>query len=98
MLSVLDLQVSVENQPILNGFSLEIAPGTVHAIMGPNVSGKSTLAYTLLGHPAYIVTAGSLVFENQDLLLLSPDKRAQLGIFLAFQHPYSVPGVTVFAL
>lgn len=97
MLTISDLHVSIDDQAILKGFSLNVAPGTVHAIMGPNGSGKSTLAYTLAGHPAYLVTSGSIVLQDHDLLSLSPDKRSRQGIFLAFQHPYAIPGVTVFA-
>jgi len=80
---------------IVKNLSIAIAPGTVHAIMGSNGSGKSTLAYTLMGHPNYTITAGSITYKDQDVASLSPDKRAKLGIFLAFQHPYEIPGVTV---
>jgi Fe-S cluster assembly ATP-binding protein len=94
-LSIKNLEVSIENRAILNGVSLSIKPGELHAIMGPNGSGKSTLAYTLAGHPAYTVTAGKISIGDQDVLDLSPDERAKMGLFLAFQYPVEVPGVTV---
>lgn len=90
-----DLHVSIDNKEILKGFSLSIRQGEVHAIMGPNGTGKSTLAYTLMGHPAYKVTKGQIIFDNQDILDLSPDERSRKGIFLAFQYPVAIPGVTV---
>jgi len=96
MLSIFNLWVSINDQAILKGVNLTIGDGQVHAIMGPNGSGKSTLAYTLMGHPHYRVMQGSAKRDDQDLLELSPDKRAQLGLFLAFQNPYAIPGVTVF--
>ncbi len=95
MLHIKSLHVSVEKQKILNNVTLSVHPGTTHAIMGPNGSGKSTLAYTLAGHPNYVVENGSIIFNGVDITNLSPDKRAQLGIFLAFQHPYVIPGVRV---
>jgi Fe-S cluster assembly ATP-binding protein len=96
MLSISNLCVSLDNeQPIIKNFSLNIQPGFVHAIMGPNGSGKSTLAYTLMGHPRYTIKQGSITYKDQDISILSPDKRAKLGIFLAFQHPYEIPGVSV---
>jgi Fe-S cluster assembly ATP-binding protein len=95
MLRVSDLHVSVENKPILRGLDLEIPKGEVHAIMGPNGSGKSTLAQVLLGHPAYEITQGSITFKGEDVTELSPDERAKLGMFLAFQYPVEVPGVSV---
>jgi Fe-S cluster assembly ATP-binding protein len=97
-LIVKDLQVRIEaeNLSVIKGLSLEISPGTVHALMGRNGSGKSSFAYTVMGHPRYSVAAGSMHFDGHDLLALSPDKRAKLGIFLAFQHPIELPGVTVF--
>lgn len=98
MLRIAHLAVSVENKPIIQSFSLDIAPGTVHAIMGPNGSGKSTLAHTLVGLPGYEVTAGTITLKDQSLVDLSMDKRAQLGLFLAFQHPLAIPGVTVATL
>ncbi len=89
------LNVSIENQKILNDLSLEIPQGEVHAIMGPNATGKSTLAYTLMGHPRYQVESGSVRLNGTNLLELSPEERSRLGIFLAFQYPVSIPGVTV---
>jgi Fe-S cluster assembly ATP-binding protein len=80
---------------ILTGIDLTVAPGEVHAIMGPNGSGKTTLAYALMGHPAYIVTGGEVAWQGRNLLKLSPDKRARLGLFLAFQYPTAIPGVSV---
>ena len=80
---------------ILQGIDLEVGPGEVHAIMGPNGSGKTTLAYALMGHPAYVVTAGEVHWRGRDILKLSPDKRARLGLFLAFQYPTAIPGLSV---
>jgi Fe-S cluster assembly ATP-binding protein len=80
---------------ILQGIDLEIAKGEVHAIMGPNGSGKTTLAYALMGHPAYVVTGGEVHWKGRDILKLSPDKRARLGLFLAFQYPTAIPGLSV---
>ncbi len=94
-LAIKNLHVSVEGKEILKGLDLEMNKGEIHAIMGPNGSGKSTLANTLMGHPAYEVTAGEVWFKNQNLLELSPDERARLGIFLAFQYPSTIPGVSV---
>jgi Fe-S cluster assembly ATP-binding protein len=83
-----------ENE-ILNGINLTVSPGEVHAIMGPNGSGKTTLAYALMGHPAYVVTGGSVTWQGRDVLKLSPDKRSRLGMFLAFQYPTAIPGLSV---
>jgi Fe-S cluster assembly ATP-binding protein len=83
-----------ENE-ILNGIDLTVSPGEVHAIMGPNGSGKTTLAYALMGHPAYVVTGGSVTWQGRDILKLSPDKRSRLGMFLAFQYPTAIPGLSV---
>jgi Fe-S cluster assembly ATP-binding protein len=94
-LKIEGLHVSVEDTPILRGVDLEVPKGEVHAIMGPNGSGKSTLAQVLLGHPAYVVTQGSITFKGQDITSLAPDERARLGMFLAFQYPVEVPGVSV---
>ena len=80
---------------ILQGIDLEVGKGEVHAIMGPNGSGKTTLAYALLGHPAYVVTGGEVHWKGRDILKLSPDKRARLGMFLAFQYPTAIPGLSV---
>ncbi|MFN2483650.1 MAG: Fe-S cluster assembly ATPase SufC [Candidatus Limnocylindria bacterium] len=89
------LEVSIGDNKILNGIDLAVRQGEVHALMGPNGSGKTSLAYTLMGHPEYRVDAGSVTWRGQNLLKLSPDKRAQLGVFLAFQYPSAIPGVTV---
>lgn len=94
-LVIRDLQVNIEGKQILNGVNLKVKQGEVHAIMGPNGTGKSTLAYTLMGHPSYTVTAGSVTFKEQNLLDLAVDERSRLGLFLAFQYPVSIPGVTV---
>ena len=94
-LEIRDLRVNVEDKPILKGIDLKVGSGEVHAVMGPNGSGKSTLALTLMGHPRYKVTAGSATFDGQDLLSLPVDERARLGMFLAFQYPVAVPGVSV---
>ena len=80
---------------ILQGIDLDVGPGEVHAIMGPNGSGKTTLAYALMGHPGYVVTGGEVTWHGRDILALSPDKRARLGMFLAFQYPTAVPGLSV---
>ena len=94
MLSIKDLCASVEEKPILKGLSLEIKAGEVHAIMGPNGSGKSTLGNVLSGHPAYEVNAGSVQFQNKDLLDMDAEDRAREGLFLAFQYPVEIPGVS----
>ena len=93
-LSVRDLRVEVESKEILRGVDLDVPQGEVHALMGPNGSGKSTLAYTLMGHPKYVVTGGSASFDGNDLLPLKADERARLGLFLCFQYPTAIPGVT----
>ncbi len=94
MLDVKDLTATAGAKEILRGISLTVNPGEVHAIMGPNGSGKSTLAQVLAGHPAYTVTGGQVLFEGEDLLELEPEERAQKGVFLAFQYPVEIPGVT----
>ncbi len=94
MLEIRDLHASVEGNEILHGLDLTVRPGEVHAIMGPNGSGKSTLAQVLAGHPAYTVTAGTIRFEGKDLTELQPEERAQAGVFLAFQYPVEIRGVT----
>ena len=93
MLSIKDLQVSVEDKAILRGLNLEIKPGEVHAIMGPNGSGKSTLSNVLAGREEYEVTKGSVTYHGEDMLALSPEERAVRGFFLAFQYPTEIPGV-----
>lgn len=94
-LVISDLQVSIEEQPILRGISLAVKPGEIHAVMGPNGSGKSTLAHTLAGHPSYEVTGGTVKLGAEDILDMSPDERAKAGMFLAFQYPVEIPGVRV---
>ena len=94
MLEIKNLHAKVADKPILKGLNLEIAPGEVHAIMGPNGTGKSTLASTLAGRNGYEVTQGHVVFEDADLLDMEPDERARAGVFLAFQYPVEIPGVT----
>ncbi len=90
-----NLTVSINGISILKNITLSIQRGTIHVIMGPNGSGKSTLAYTLMGHPNYAITNGSIVFGDEDITNLSPDKRAKRGLFLAFQQPQEIPGVSV---
>jgi Fe-S cluster assembly ATP-binding protein len=87
--------IAQRDHEILKGIDLEVGKGEVHAIMGPNGSGKTTLAYALLGHPSYVVTGGQVHWKGRDLLKLTPDKRARLGLFLAFQYPTAVPGLSV---
>ena len=90
-----DLHVTVEGREILKGVSLSLSRGEVHAVMGPNGSGKSTLSNTLMGHPGYEVTSGTVLYKGRDLLAMQPDERARLGVYLAFQYPTVVPGVTM---
>jgi Fe-S cluster assembly ATP-binding protein len=87
--------VASPEQDILQGIDLTVGKGEVHAIMGPNGSGKTTLAYALMGHPAYVVNGGKVLWKGRDLLKLSPDKRSRLGMFLAFQYPTAIPGLSV---
>jgi Fe-S cluster assembly ATP-binding protein len=94
-LVVRDLQVQVEEKVILKGVSLEVSRGEIHAIMGPNGSGKSTLANVLMGNPFYQVTRGDVLYKGEDLLAMAPDERAKKGLFIAFQYPVSIPGVTM---
>src|SRR5207237_2057909 len=90
-----DLRARVEGREILKGVSLGLSKGEVHAVMGPNGSGKSTLSHTLMGHPGYEVTGGEVHFKGKNLLDLLPDERARLGLYLAFQYPVVVPGITM---
>jgi Fe-S cluster assembly ATP-binding protein len=94
-LVIKNLHVSIEDKEILKGVNLVVRQGEIHAIMGPNGTGKSTLAYTLMGHPSYIVTEGDIQFHDKNILDLETDERSRLGIFLAFQYPVAIPGVTV---
>jgi len=94
-LEIKDLHVGIDGKEILQGLNLTVNQGEIHAIMGPNGTGKSTLAYALMGHPSYAVTGGEVLFKGQNVLELEPDERSRLGIFLAFQYPVAIPGVTV---
>jgi Fe-S cluster assembly ATP-binding protein len=94
-LEVGDLHVTVEGKPILNGIDLAVKSGEVHAVMGPNGSGKSTLALTLMGHPRYKVASGTVRYDGRDLMAMPVDERARAGMFLAFQYPVAIPGVSV---
>ncbi len=94
-LRIAGLHAGVEATPILKGIDLNVARGSVHALMGPNGSGKSTLAFSLAGHPKYKVESGTATLDGEDLLALPPDKRAKLGLFLSFQYPAAIPGVSV---
>jgi Fe-S cluster assembly ATP-binding protein len=95
VLEVRNLHVSIDGKPILKGVNLTVKQGEVHALMGRNGSGKSTLAYALMGHPAYTVDEGQIIFEGKDVLEMEPDERSRAGLFLAFQYPIAIPGVTV---
>jgi Fe-S cluster assembly ATP-binding protein len=94
MLTISNLHATVAEQPILNGVTLDVPSGEVHAIMGPNGSGKSTLAYVLAGRPGYEVSEGSASFEGRDLLAMQPHERAAAGLFLGFQYPVEIPGIS----
>ena len=94
VLSVRNLTANVDGTPILKGVNLEVRSGEIHAIMGPNGSGKSTFSKVLAGHPAYEVTGGEVIFQGQNLLELEPEERARSGVFLAFQYPLEIPGVS----
>lgn len=95
VLEIRNLHVSIDGKPILKGVNLTVRQGEVHALMGRNGSGKSTLAYALMGHPAYTVDEGQITFDGQDLLEMEADARSRAGLFLAFQYPVAVPGVTL---
>ena len=96
LLELKNLHVALEDgTEIVKGVDLAVSPNEVHAVMGPNGSGKSTLAYALMGHPAYVITEGQILFDGEDVTELEADERAQRGLFLAFQYPHAVPGVTV---
>jgi Fe-S cluster assembly ATP-binding protein len=94
-LVIRDLHVNIDGREILKGVDLSVKQGEVHALMGPNGTGKSTLSYTLMGHPAYEVTSGEVWFKGKNILELEPDERSHEGIFLAFQYPVAIPGVTL---
>src|SRR5579871_120762 len=94
-LEIRDLHVRTEEREILRGVDLDIDRGEIHALMGPNGSGKSTLANTLLGHPTYEITEGTITFKGEDITEAEPHERAKAGLFLAFQYPVSIPGVSV---
>lgn len=95
ILAIKDLHVSIEEKEIVKGLNLTVKEGETHALMGPNGSGKSTLSYTILGHPRYTITSGDIQFNGQSILELDTDKRAQLGLFLGFQYPSEIAGVSV---
>ena len=94
-LSIKNLHVSIEDTPIIKGLNLTVRKGEVHAIMGPNGTGKSTLAYAVMGHPKYEITEGDILLDGESILDMAPDERSRVGVFLAFQYPVSIPGVTV---
>src|SRR5262249_53363394 len=94
LLTIRGLHAGVDGKEILRGIDLEVRAGEVHAVMGPNGSGKSTLAQVLAGHPAYAVTGGEVLYEGQNLLDMPPEERARAGVFLAFQYPVEIPGVS----
>jgi Fe-S cluster assembly ATP-binding protein len=94
-LQIRNLHVAAGDKPILKGLDLDVRSGEVHALMGPNGSGKSTLANVIMGHPGLVVTDGSIVFDGTDITAADPDERARMGLFLAFQYPVAIPGVTV---
>jgi len=95
MLEIIDLHVEVEGKEILKGLNMKLEKGKVHALMGPNGSGKSTLANTLMGHPKFKITKGKIIFNGEDITALKPDERSRKGIFLSFQYPAEISGVTV---
>ena len=96
LLEIKNLHVALDDgTEIVRGVDLAVDPNEIHAIMGPNGSGKSTPAYALMGHPGYVITEGEILFDGENVVKMGPDERAQRGIFLAFQYPYAIPGVTV---
>lgn len=95
LLEIKGLEASIEGKEILKGVNLSIPPGEIHAIMGPNGSGKSTLSYVLMGHPKYTITGGDILLDGKSVLAMKPDERARAGMFLCFQYPTSIPGVTM---
>lgn len=95
LMEIKDLRVKIEDKEIIKGLNLQIPAGEIHAIMGPNGSGKSTLSYTIMGHPKYEVTSGDILFEGKSVLGTPTDERARAGLFLSFQYPTAIPGVTV---
>lgn len=95
LLTVEQLRVSIEGKEILNGLDLQVSRGQTHALMGPNGSGKSTLSFVLMGHPKYQVTGGRILYQGQEVTALTADERAKRGMFLAFQYPTAIPGVTI---
>jgi Fe-S cluster assembly ATP-binding protein len=94
-LEIRNLHVEVEDKEILRGVDLDVSQGEIHALMGPNGSGKSTLANTIMGHPSYVITEGKILFQGKDATEMEPDERARLGLFMAFQYPSAIPGVSV---
>src|SRR5437660_9719520 len=94
-LEIKNLHVRTEDRELLRGVDLSVSRGEIHALMGPNGSGKSTLANTLLGHPSYEITSGSIAFKGEDITEAEPHERANAGLFLAFQYPVAIPGVSV---
>ncbi len=95
MLRIEDLHVSVDGREIIKGISLDVVPGKIHVLMGPNGSGKTTLGYALMGHPRFKITSGKIVLNNEDITKLLPHERAKRGLFLSFQHPVEISGVTL---
>lgn len=95
MLEIIDLHVEVEGKEILHGINLKFSPNTVHALMGPNGSGKSTLANTIMGHPKYVITTGKILLDGEDVTKIKPEERSKKGLFLSFQSPAEISGVTI---